>query len=62
MTYVDNSENQNFERAQIETPMHNTKPTPKNYHRKLPTCIVCSMEEGVMRRAKVYLKKRKALL
>ena len=54
MTSVDNEENQNFERVQTETPMHTTTPVPKNYHTKIPTYIICSMKEGVMRRMKSF--------
>ena len=58
MTSVDNEENQNFERVQTETPMHTTTPVPKNYHTKIPTYIICSMKEGVMRRMKSFENKK----
>ena len=54
MTCVYNEENQNFGRVQTETLVHTTIPVPKNYRTKIPTCMICSMEEGVMRRAKAF--------
>ena len=58
MTYVDNEENQNFEMVQIETPMNTPTPVPKDYHTKIPTCITFSMEEGVVKRVKVFENKK----
>ena len=58
MTCVDNEENQNFERAKTETSMHTPTPEPKNYHTKIPTCIICSTEEGLMRREKAFENKK----
>ena len=49
MTSVDNEENQNFDRLQTKIPMNTPKPMPKKYHTKIPTCMVCSVEEVVMR-------------
>ena len=56
MTYVDNVENQNFKRVQTEIPMNNPTPVPKHYHTKIPTCMIFSMEEVVMRRFKAFEK------
>ena len=54
MTYVENEENQNFERVKIETPMNNPTPGPKSYHTKIPTSMVLSIGEGVMRSVKTF--------
>ena len=48
---------------------HTPIPIPKNFHLKLPTCMICSMEEGVMRkitnaaskRARQYSRRKKHL-
>ena len=58
MICVDNEYNQNIERVQTETPMHTPTPVPKNYHTKIPTCVICSTEEGVMRRMKSFENKK----
>ena len=58
MTYVDDDENQNFEWVQTETSMHTPTLVPKNYHTKLPICIICSVEEGIMRRVEAFENKR----
>ena len=58
MTYVDNEENQNFERVKTETPTHTPTTVPNNYHTKIPTCMVLSIEEGVMRIVKVFENKK----
>ena len=61
MTYVDNKENQNFERVQTETPMYTPTPLPNNCYTNIPTSMVCSMEEGVMRRLKSFENEKEVI-
>ena len=58
LTYVDNKEYQNFGRIQTGTPMHTPTPVPKNYHTKITTCMICSVEEDVTRRVKAFENKK----
>ena len=58
---MDNKENQNFERVQTETPMYIPTPVPNNFYTKIPTCIVYSMEEVVMRRVKEFQNKKEVV-
>ena len=44
-----------------ETHMYTLAPVPKNYHSKIPTCIICSMEEGVVRRVKSFENKKEGI-
>ena len=55
---MDNEENQNFETVKTETTMHTTTPVPNYYHTKIPTCMILSMEEGIMIRVKAYENKK----
>ena len=61
MTYTNNEENQNFERVQTETPMHTPTPVPNNYHTKILTCMILSMEEGFMRRVKAFENEKEGI-
>ena len=54
---VDDDKKQGFERFLIEAPNHNTTPVPMSYHSKAPTCMVLSMEEGILKRMKVFENK-----
>ena len=58
MTYVDESEEQKdgTTKRRIGDTSHNPIPIPKTSNMKAPTCMICSMEEGILRKV---LKKGK---
>ena len=58
---MDNEEKQKLERVQIEISMHTITPVPNNYCTKIPTCIVFSVEEGVMRRVKAFENEKEGI-
>ena len=57
MTYTDDTDEAvsvNYENNSVGAPVHKHTPVPfpKNHRTKIPTCMICSMEEGVMRNVK----------
>ena len=48
-------------REKTETPMNTTTPVPNNHHTKIITCMIFSMEEGVMRRVKSFENKNEGI-
>ena len=54
MTYAEYEEHASEQQAHVQGTSHIPVPVPKNYHLKVPTCMICSMEEGIMRGVKNY--------
>ena len=49
MTYAEYEDDASEQQAHVQGTSHIPVPVPKNYHLKVPTCMICSMEEGIMR-------------
>ena len=62
MTYTDEDDDgaSIFSRRKIDNKQNDHKPVPlpKDFHMKVPTCMICSMEEGIMRKVQNHENKK----